>query len=142
MYECVTGTVITSCAGGKCNGKLALATRYNYAPDLGTVSVTDKYQYDGLGGFASRRDRAVGSSSSFDGQSFFFTHAYNDLGAVSSVTYPCRVVSGTCVTGERTPPVIAMTYSNGTLTGVGSWASNITYQPNGTIDTVTHGSGS
>ncbi|HEX3067372.1 MAG TPA: RHS repeat-associated core domain-containing protein [Thermoanaerobaculia bacterium] len=142
-YDDPTGSIYGQCAGGKCKGKLAAAGRYNYAPDLGTVAVAETYQYDGVGGLASRRDWTIGSSSSFDGQSFFFGQTNNDLGGVASVTYPCRTdIHANCLSADRTPPTITMGYSAGTLTSVGSYASNITYQPSGVIGTVTHGTGS
>jgi RHS repeat-associated protein len=142
-YDDPTGSSYPQCAGGKCKGKLAAAARYNYAPDLGTVAVAETYQYNGVGGLPSRRDRSIGTSSTFDGQSFFFGQTNNDLGAVASVTYPCRTDSATqCLSADRTPPTITMGYSAGMLTNVGSYASNITYQPNGVVGTVIHGSGS
>jgi RHS repeat-associated protein len=142
-YDDPAGSTFGQCTGGKCKGKLAAAARYNYAPDLGTVAVTETYQYNGVGGLASRRDRTIGSSSTFDGQSFFFGQTNNDLGGVATITYPCRSDSNAnCLSADRTSPAITMGYSAGTLTGVGSYASNITYQPNGVIGTVTHGSGS
>lgn len=132
-----------TCGDASCKGKLDAAARYNYAPDLGTIAVTETHQYAGSGGLPSRRDRAVGTSSTFDGLSFFFGQSYNDLGSVSSLAYPCRTDSNTnCLAADRAPPTIAMGYTTGALTSVGSYASNITYQPNGVIDTVTHGSGS
>jgi len=142
-YDDPAGSTFGQCTGGKCKGKLAAAARYNYAPDLGTVAMTETYQYNGVGGLASRRDRTIGSSSTFDGQSFFFGQTNNDLGGVATITYPCRSDSNAnCLSADRTPPAITMGYSAGTLTNVGSYASNITYHPNGVIGTVTHGSGS
>jgi hypothetical protein len=66
---------------------------------------------------------------------------YNDLGLIDTVTYPCRVSSTGCLAGDPGRS-IQHGYANGQLKSVGTWASNMTYRPNGTIDTITHGSGS
>jgi RHS repeat-associated protein len=141
FYDDPVGTAYPQCAGGTCKGRMAAATRYNIVPDLGTVPVTELFYYDGLGGRFARRDEIIGSNLSFDGQSFFFTQSYNTLGLRHSLTYPCRGTNGSCLPADRTPPVSSLSYSHGVLTSVGSWATGITYQPNGEIDTVTHGNG-
>jgi YD repeat-containing protein len=140
-YACGTGTT--------CQGKLAAAARYNYDPDLGTVTVTESIQYGGIGSRPSRRDRSVGSSNTgaFSGESFFFAQTYNTLGDLSTLTYPCRsTTAGTCKPADRTPPVVNNGYTNGFLTSVApstgaAWASSITYQPTGLASTISHGGG-
>jgi hypothetical protein len=78
-------------------------------------------------------------------ESFYTTWAYNHLGEVSSLDYP-RCQAGGCV--EPGVPDIARTvtytYTNGWLTAVGgsaSYAGSISYHPNGTVATITHGNG-
>lgn len=124
----------------RANGRLNAAARFNYDPIFGTIAVTESYQYDGLGGRPSRRDRAIGSGTNFSGQSFFFSQAYNDLGEVDSLTYPCANDGAGCRSGER-QRTVGYGYTRGALTSVTGWAS-LTYQPNGLVATVTHGSGS
>jgi RHS repeat-associated protein len=137
-----TGTsVFPQCVGGKCKGRLVAASRVNYAPSLETVTVTEGYQYNGLGGMLSRRDRTI-SSPSIPGRSFFFGQTYNDLGMIDTIFYPCRDSLGGCASGDRTPPAVTSSYTNGVLTSVGPWATSISYSPTGAIDTVVHGSGS
>jgi RHS repeat-associated protein len=121
--------------GPKCDGKLAAAARYNYDPDLGTVLVTESYQYDGLGGQASRRDRLIAATAVLPEESFFTSATYNDLGGVKSIIYPCR--AGDDCAGR---PTVEYTYANGVLTGVTGW-STISYHPNGTLASVSHAGG-
>ena len=119
------------------NGRLSEAKRTNHDDVLGAVTVTETYQYNGVGGRPSRRDLTIGSTASLAGASFFFTQAYNNLGLVSSITYPC-VTGAPC---DRTPPTVSYTYDRGMLTSVGGWASSITYQANGLVSSVAHSSG-
>jgi YD repeat-containing protein len=120
--------------GGLANGRLTAAARYNHDSVFGTIAVTESYQYDAAGRPA-RRDRAVGAGTGLSGQTFAFSQTYNDLGEVESLTYPCT----TTASCERQRTVTNL-YTHGALTGVSGWAG-ITYQPNGLIATVTHGSG-
>ena len=120
-------------------GRLSATARYHDDVDLGNVVVTESYQYNGAGGRLSRRDQAIGGGT-VAGESFFFSQAYNDLGAVSSIRYPCRVGGEICTTSDRTPPEVLYRYTNGYLTGIDGWGA-LTYQPNGVVATVTHGSG-
>jgi len=146
-YDDPIGATFAQCTGNRCNGKLAASARYNYPADLGMIAVADSYQYDGIGGRMSRQDRAISNSDLssggqpvFLGQEFFQTQTYDEFGAKSALTYPCRKVASACHGSERVR-TIPFAYSNGALSGVGDYAT-ITYQPNGLIDTVTHGAGS
>jgi len=104
----------------------------NETPDLGTIAVTESYQYGGVGGRVSGRDQVIGTSA-LEWEHFAHGQSYNDLGEVASVTYPCRVP--TC---DRAAPTPSLGYTRGVLTSVGTLASSITYQANGAIDIVTH----
>lgn len=141
-YDDPTGATYPECAGNRCNGKLAAAARFHYTADFGTVAVTEAYQYDPSTGMMSRRDTTVGSGTGFTGESFNTAQTYNAFGDVNLIHYPCRTAPGGCNTNEPAPPTISHGYTNGKLTSLGTWASSITYAPNGLIDTVTHGSGS
>ncbi len=137
-YDDPTGATYAQCAAGRCNGKLAAATRWNDFADLGPIAVTETYFYDGPGGRVSRRDQSVGTTELFAGESFRASQTYNTLGDVASITYPCRVLGSGCnasPVGDRT---ISYGYTNGFLTSVTGYASSITYQANGTPRTVAH----
>ena len=123
-----------------CPGRLAAAARYNRDPVLGEVVVTEAYHYNPVHGGAERRDRTVGDGTSFSGASFFFTQSYNDLGAVHTLSYPCMKNSaGNCRQEDR-QRALTHAYTRGALTKMNDWA-DITYQPSGLIDTVTHATG-
>ncbi len=130
------------CGGQICRGKLAAAARYHWDADLSntvnaeTLAVTESYKYDAATGRPTRRDRAIGTTSLFTGNSFYTFQSHNSIGAVASVSYPCSDVAG-CPQG--TQRVVNYGYTNGVLTSVGNWASSITYAPSGIIDTVRHG---
>jgi RHS repeat-associated protein len=140
-YDDPTGASYPQCVNGRCNGKPAAAARYNYTSDLGTVAITESYQYDATTGLMSRRDTTVGSGTGFTGESFNVGQTYNPFGDVYQTFYPCRSGAGGCNAADPATPTVTYAYTNGELTGVGTWASSITYAPNGTVDTVTHGSG-
>jgi RHS repeat-associated protein len=132
LYDDIDGT--PSDCTSYC-GKLAATARYNIVPGIGTVAVTEAYQYGGVGGRVSVRDVVAGTTSQ-EWEHFVHGQTYNDLGAVKSVTYPCRYPA--C---DRTAPSVPLGYTRGMLTSVGSLSSSIAYQPNGAIDTVTHEGG-
>ncbi len=141
-FDCIRFVVTEPCASVTHRGQLAASARYNYDPELGTIAVTEGLTYDAVTGHLVRRDSAVGDGvvagvTRFTGESFFFFQGHNDVGLLQTLSYPC--LSSGCsgsAAGE-----IQHTYANGELKSVGSWASSITYRPNGTIDTITHGVG-
>jgi len=110
--------------------------RHNYLPATGDLTVTDTWQYTGLGGRTSQRDTTVGSGTGFSGGSFRASQSWNDLGLVSVLKYPARCTGSNCSMPDQR--AVTDTYTNGFLTGVTNFASTITYQPNGLIDTVAH----
>jgi RHS repeat-associated protein len=129
------------CDLGRCRGKLAAAARWNDLGDLGVVPVSESYQYYGADGQISRRDVTIGTTAAFTGESFFHTTSYDSLGKVAAIGYPCRKdASGNCLSSERNRSV-SNVWSRGALAGVAGYASSISYQPNGLLDTVTHGTG-
>lgn len=138
-YDDPDGELYPQCTGGRCNGRLAAAARYNEIPDLGTVVATETYQYDGPGGAVTRRDHAVGSTAAFEGQNFYVAQSYTDLGQVRSITYPCRKNElHQCLS---TPRTVQYGYTNGPLTSVTGYATSIAYHPNGLPATITHANG-
>ena len=109
--------------------------RNNPLDTLGTVPVTETYEYKGLGGRPTRVDTVIGSTASFAGGTFALDQTWNALGLLDSVTYPTTpAVSGNART-------ISYSYSQGLLTGVAGYAT-LTYQANGLLNAVTHGTGS
>lgn len=135
-YDDPNGDLYPQCTGGRCNGKLAAAARYNVFSDLGTIIATESYQYDGPGGAVTRRDNTVASAAAFEGQNFYVTQAYTDLGQVKSITYPCRKDDvHQCISAPRT---VNYGYTNGILTSVSGYANPITYHANGLTATITH----
>jgi RHS repeat-associated protein len=137
-YDDPAGTRYAACSGGRCKGRLAAAGRWNYSPSLGTVAVSESYAYDGLGGRVSRRDRSIGAGTGFANADFFFLQTYTDQGLVSTITYPCRSVGGTCA-GTEPARTVTYEYKRGLLSKASPWLTDATYQSNGAIDTLTHG---
>lgn len=128
-------------AGLNCRGKLAAAVRYNFSPGLGTVAVTETYEYNGVRGRPSRRYRTVGDAlPAFAGNRFLFDETYDDRGRPATIIYPCRAQANYC-TGAEPFRRVTYQYAGGFLTAVSPWATALTYQPNGSLDTVTHASG-
>lgn len=145
-WDCIRFDVAAPCVADTHPGRLAASARYNYDPELGTIAVTDANQYDATTGHLVRRDQTVGTgeiggNTLFQGESFFFVETHNDLGLVDTLTYPCRSTPTGCP-GADPGRVVPHGYANGVLTSLGTWASSVTYRPNGTVDTVTHGNGS
>ena len=131
-----------ACTGALCAGKRAATARVHYDSDLtpvtGQVAVTEAYQYDPLTGRAARRDVTIGLTTS---RTFATAQTYDVLGNPLTTSYPCPTLGGTC-DGAQHQQSVTNAYKYGLLSEVGAWASSITYQANGVIDAVTHGSGS
>lgn len=117
-------------------GRLSATARYNESAQLGSIAVTEAWQYEAATGLPERRDTAIGSSAGFaTPRSFAHYQLYDDLGMVREIGYPFRT------SPDETARTLQYTYRNGLLTGVTGWISSISYQPNGTIATVTHNGG-
>lgn len=134
-----TGNNPPNCTTGTCdarNGKVLTATRHNYDALFGDVPVTESYSYQGRAGRVSSRSTVVGSTAGFDGAAFNYSQTWDDLGGLATLTYP--------EAPGASAPVRTVTngFTNGLLTSVGTYASQITYRATGVIGTVTHGIGS
>lgn len=128
-------------AADRSAGKIKTAERYNYVR-IGmtpfTVLIRETYTYAGRSGRISRRDTqafvngatAEGFTQSFD--------AYNDLGELTSLSYPQCLVTTCSVQAPRT---VSFNYDNGYLASVPGWASAITYHRNGLMASVAHANG-
>lgn len=116
-------------------GKLVTATRNNYTGDFGKIEVKETYKYQNPAGRPTGRETTVTGTASFTGAAFTLGQTWNELGQLSTVTYPS--------TASMAAPMrtITNTYSAGRLTGVVNYAT-LSYQATGLIDTVTHGTGS
>ena len=138
--------------GTRANGKVSLAARYNVDPDLGTTSgdhigtlaVTESFQYDGVGGAPSRHDIAIENvPGRLAGTSFFMSQTYTSLGLPSTLTYPCRKTGDGCEAGDPSR-ALAYVYSRGLLSSIAdqgaTHASSFSYAPNGMVTAVVHGS--
>lgn len=124
-------------------GKLRATTRHNWIvnPNTGspvdvTIAVTSDYW--GLDGRVSQRTTATSTGATFQ-QNFTF----DQLGNLATQTYP-QCLNSTCVdSGAAKPRTLTYTYQKGLLTQVTSGAVNyakaITYNLNGTINTIAHG---
>ncbi|MGN6186680.1 MAG: RHS repeat-associated core domain-containing protein [Thermoanaerobaculia bacterium] len=124
------------------SGKLTAAARYHYDSDLnpsGSTAVIHTYHYHADNGRLGLRYTTIGSVTGIPGVSFTSTQTYTPLGQIESIGYPCRTES---CSGDERNRTIFNEYKYGSLSGVPGWASSIVYQPDGTIDTVKHGSGS
>jgi RHS repeat-associated protein len=127
------------------NGKLYSAVRTNYDSTLGNVAVTSTYAYTALGGRLSQVDTAASSTANFTGRTFTLSQAYDSLGMPSQIIYPTCISTG--CPGGGVIGTLALGYNKGMLTTVGTpttagaYASNLTYQTNGIIDTVSHANG-
>lgn len=115
-------------------GKLFTTARHNRDGAIGDVVVTETYHYADAAGRLTSRDTAVSSTTAFDGATFSTSQQWNALDQITSIGYPQTTTAA--VAGDRT---VGYTYTNGFLTGVGTYASSITYQASGMPDEVTHG---
>jgi RHS repeat-associated protein len=147
-FSFATANSPANCTSGSCdalNGKLSQAVRNHYDDVVtGGVSVTESYQYAGLGGRVSSRDTVVTSTSAFLGASFTTTQHYDgSLGVLDTIGYPrCTAPSPCTATGGSRNAYYG--YSNGWMTFVGSDGpayASMTYQPSGLVDTITHQNG-
>lgn len=139
VFTYATVNTPASCTSGNCDaamGKLSSAQRTHYTADLGNVSVTESYEYTGRGGRIGQLDTAIGGTASFSGANFTWSQTWDDLGLPDTLTYPTTsAVSAPARTVDHT-------FAYGFLTKLApDLASSITYQANGLMDTVTHGSG-
>jgi len=124
-------------------GKLYQAKRHNYGSPVAPLElqeadlvVTESYRYAGVGGrVSSRQTRLANLGTAVFEQSF----EYDLLGNRSRTVYP-RCQHAPCA---GTDPIrsVSFTRTRGRLTGVGGYATSITYHPNGLVDDVAHANG-
>lgn len=113
-------------------GKLDYAIRHNHQAVLGgDIQVKETYTYKGVDGRLSEKKTEITPG----GESFTDTYVFNALGALQSVTYPaCTGCSG-LTEPTRT---VSNIYNYGFVTAVPTYASSLTYHPNGLLATIQH----
>lgn len=131
----------TSNAGAnRRKGKLETAVRHNWIqhPTSGTlldIIVTEDYTYAGRGGRVSQRDTSLNTAHSFT-QAW----SYNDLGQVTTLTYPTCTFTE-CAPANPLGSTVSHSYSDGLLTAVPGFATSISYHTNATVNQVQHANG-
>jgi RHS repeat-associated protein len=122
-------------------GKLAATLRFHYDSSLSPdpIAVTQSLHYNETTGRLEARYTSIGAIPGVPAATFHTTRAHDSLGNLAETRYPCR--SEACGSDERARTVFNE-FKYGTLSAIYGFASSITYQANGTIDTVKHGSGS
>lgn len=111
------------------------------------VPVTEEYTYAGMDGRLSRQVTKLNGNYTFNQ-----TFAYDQLGNLSSQTYP-QCTNSNCLSSSNTggnqsrPWTVHYGYKQGRLSSVGpstdinnnSYAKSIGYNVNGTLNTIVHG---
>ncbi|MEM7052017.1 MAG: RHS repeat-associated core domain-containing protein, partial [Acidobacteriota bacterium] len=128
-------------AGNRSLGKVETAIRHNWIappwnPSAGEVdvSVQEVYTFGGVAGRPSQRRTTLSSL-----QTFHQSWIYDDLGNVTSRTYP-QCLHSPCA-GTTTNRTVPNSYTRGRLTAVPGYAPSITYHDHGMLDTVAHVNG-
>ena len=116
-------------------GRLFASARFNYSAALGTVAVTESWQYDATTGLPNRRNTTFGDSAAFAGRTYATVQYFNDLGQVRELGYPFRA------NPDDAQRPVKYRHKNGLMIGVDGWVDSIAYHPYGTIATVTHNGG-
>jgi len=141
-------------SGDASRGKLDTATRFNYSPELGTVSVRERHVYGGPGGRVSKTETLVryeaeaGQTEPREEFQFSSTLGYDSVGNLVSRSYP-SCDSGSCESLDAPDRTVTSDYQHGFVTGVpgytvsaaneqGQMETGITYHPNGAIATIKH----
>jgi RHS repeat-associated protein len=123
-------------------GKVLTADRYNYI-QIGTtpftVQVKETYAYAGVGGAVSSRATQLYVNGGA-AESFTQGWSWNDLGDVTTLTYP-RCTHAGCSGAAATSRNVGFGYTNGFLTSVPNYANTISYHPNGMVNQVAHSNG-
>src|SRR5262249_50203999 len=115
-------------------GRLQTATRHNYQPGLGgDVVVSETYAYGGLNGRCSSRATTIGGA--LPSNTFTLGQTWNDLGNVESISYPTNSAFSTPARS------VVYSYTNGLLTGINGYVTNVTHLPNGLVNHVGHFNG-
>jgi RHS repeat-associated protein len=123
-------------------GRMWRASRSNYVwigPNPYTVKIEETYTRGGpAGAVTARATQAYLDGNPIEG--FTQGWAYDQLGNVSTLTYP-RCTSSGCNGASTTSRTVSFTRTNGWLTSVPNYASAIGYHPNGMVSTVSHTNG-
>jgi RHS repeat-associated protein len=139
-YATANGTTAAGATDYK-TGKLVSASRFNFigAPFNATVEVRESSTYAGLPGRLSQKDTAQifnGTQS----ETFRQTFNWDDLGSLSSQTYPDCIAASIC--GASSPRTVTYNRGNGgRLTGIPGFLTSVTYQPSGLMATIKHANG-
>jgi len=119
-------------------GKIATATRHNYIPSEGDITVTDTFGYTDAGGAVTDKSTTIRNATYGTAiKTLAQSRIFSDSGAAANITYP----SCTSNCGVSTWGALVSTLSNGGLKAIGGFASNITYAPSGMVATVVHANG-
>ncbi|MEO8277236.1 MAG: hypothetical protein ABI639_13565, partial [Thermoanaerobaculia bacterium] len=131
-------------------GKVKNAERFNYVILAGTpytVKIKETYTYAGEMGRVSTRlsenftAPSSGSLPMIPNESFTQAWtAYNDLGAVTAMTYP-SCTHAACTGAPAVGRAVTFGYSDGRLTSIPGFATSVSYHPNGMTNVVTHANG-
>ena len=129
----------SNAANERTNGRLRVATRYNYVspPFSLTLQADETYTYAGGQGRPSRRVTTSRIGTAPPDRTFDQTWTYDPLGNVTGIGYP-NCTFAVCPSVPRT---VSQVYTKGRLTEVTGFASSITYHPNGMVNQVTHVNG-
>ncbi len=133
-------------AAGFGEGKLEYATRHNHI-DLPwstqgeeTVEVQQAFIYSGVGGAVSRKTTKV--LWSLDDVTFHQDFGYDDLSNLTDLTYPrCTTVTACISSDAGALRTVNHVYTNGWLTNVTGWTTQIDYHPSGVWKSVHHANG-
>jgi YD repeat-containing protein len=113
-------------------GKLATATRHNYVLNS-DIAVTETYRYEQEGGRVSSRQSSIPNYGTFvDG------YSYDDLGNVTTITYP---QCSNCPGLDAPQRTVTNLYSGKFLTAVRGYTSEtspMTYDGNGMLTAIRH----
>lgn len=119
----------TGTAANRSNGQLATATNHNWTSEATDVPVIESYTYGGTGGRISEKSTSIGGAETL-AQAF----TWDALGQLATETYP----QYTGVGPQRT---VSFTRTNGALTAVPGFATNLQYHANGMLAGIDHTSG-
>ncbi|MEA2165773.1 MAG: hypothetical protein QOK37_3900 [Thermoanaerobaculia bacterium] len=119
--------------GGK--GKLSQDIRHNYRGNDDLV-VTEDYTYRSSDGKLTDRKTTVDKNSTRL-QQFTQSYDYNNIGALSTLTYPtCPDPSRRC--GASTLSAVTPVFSKGMLTSIPGFANSVSYHDDGTVNQIAH----
>ena len=119
--------------------------------NLYDIGVTEQYTYNGVDGRLGRQVTRLNASGPKP-YSFDQTFTYDELGNLRSQSYP-QCTNPTCASASQTggsrsrPWTVNYQYAQGWLTSVGAnasltdYASSITYNRNGSLQSITHSNG-